>query len=83
MDKRGFMVGSEGHTRVANRVKISLGPLLERARILRRDAARLVRELGKTSAEITALQDPSPSTESSHKQSDFAPKANADSSIHP
>jgi hypothetical protein len=51
------MVRFEGQTGVANRVKISLGPLFERARILRRDAARLVRELGKTSEEITALRE--------------------------
>jgi hypothetical protein len=51
------MVRFEGQKGVANRVKISLGPLLERARLLRRDAARLVRELGKTSAEITALRE--------------------------
>ena len=49
------MVRLEGQTGVANRVKISVGPLLERARTLRRDAARLMRQLGKTSEEITAL----------------------------
>jgi hypothetical protein len=41
---------------VANRVKISVWPLLDRARTLRRDAARLVRQLGKTSEEIKALR---------------------------
>jgi hypothetical protein len=47
----------EGQTGVANRVKISLGPLLARARTLRREGARLMRELGKTSEEITALRE--------------------------
>ena len=42
---------------MANRVKISLGPLCGGALMLRRDAARLVRELGKTSEEITALRE--------------------------
>jgi hypothetical protein len=40
---------------VADRAKISLEPLLERARSLRRDAARLMGQLGKTSDEIAAL----------------------------
>jgi len=40
---------------VTNRVKISVEPLIERARMLRRDAARLVRQLGKTSEQIKAL----------------------------
>ena len=51
------MVRFEGRTGVANRVRVSLGPLLERARMLRYDAARLVRELSKTSEEITALRE--------------------------
>lgn len=56
---RASMVRFEGQKGVANRVKISLEPLLERARLLRRDAARLVRELGRTSEEISALRDES------------------------
>ena len=50
-----MMVESGGKSGVADRVKISVGPLLERARILRRDAGRLVRQLAKNSEEIRAL----------------------------
>jgi hypothetical protein len=39
---------------VAKRVKISVWPLLERARLLRQDAARLVRQMAKTNDEIDA-----------------------------
>jgi hypothetical protein len=35
---------------------MSVWLLLDRARTLRRDAARLMRQLGKTSEEITALR---------------------------
>jgi hypothetical protein len=39
---------------VASGVEESVAPLFERARTLRRDANRLVRQLARTSEEITA-----------------------------
>jgi hypothetical protein len=48
------MVRLEGKSGAANSVEGSVGPLFERARTLRRDAARLVRQLARTSEEITA-----------------------------
>jgi hypothetical protein len=51
---------------MANWEKISVWPLLERARLLRRDSARLVRRLRKTSEEITA-RDPA-ATDSPKKE---------------
>ena len=43
-----------GHKRVREEGESSVWPLLERARVLRRDTARLLRRLRKTSDEISA-----------------------------
>jgi hypothetical protein len=59
----------EGQKGVVNRVKVSVGPLFDRARMLRRDAARLVRQLVKTSEEISALTKPSGSLPPREKES--------------
>lgn len=55
------MARLEGQPGVAKGLRISVGSLLKRARTLRREAERLVRQLGRTSEQITALITPSDS----------------------
>ena len=74
------MVRFEGQKGVVNRVKVSLGPLLERARTLRRDGARLVRQLGKTNQEITALTKGSERSQPGRGNSPRAPEPGEDNS---